>query len=411
MKKKLGIIIPVLLVLIVGAFVAVYFVMPRDAAHAADQLSSVSDQTDSTEASGTVSTTETLAASTELSGDELHALFEKAYIESLLAMRNYLGETDNYYYNYECNKIEELCEVGKTLPDNYKGLYSEWKETYRIKDLSIVFNDANAVMYVKHNTTAYNTIYKNDCTDEEKISLVVGEKVTVSGYGYGPAYEWYRIETGGGTYYVSGNLSHEYVEEEQLFTDCDKTMYAISDEVSIMMEPKVSSDKVDSLSVGDSVHIIGAGKYALTGWYKVEVNGQEYYILGRYLSDTKPTSSNQGSQSQGNTSNQSGNSSQSNGSSSGGTQDSGGQQNGTSNSGGQQSSESDYFERKYGAGMTGEYIRDNLTDEEKIALGFTQRSDGTWVDETGYKLPSRELSESEIEASGKSSEGVKWGSG
>ena len=43
-----------------------------------------------------------------------------------------------------------------------------------------------------------------------------------------------------------------------------------------------------------------------------------------------------------------------------------------------------YWERMYG--MTAEQISE-LPDEEKIALGFTQRSNGTWVDETGYMLP------------------------
>lgn len=49
-----------------------------------------------------------------------------------------------------------------------------------------------------------------------------------------------------------------------------------------------------------------------------------------------------------------------------------------------------------------------LPDEEKIALGFNQRSDGSWADKYGIRLPSPEPSESEKEAANKSSEGVKW---
>lgn len=58
-------------------------------------------------------------------------------------------------------------------------------------------------------------------------------------------------------------------------------------------------------------------------------------------------------------------------------------------------------------GLTLEEIA-QLPDEEKIALGFTQLSNGAWVDDGGNMLPSPKLSESEKEAANKSSEGVKW---
>ena len=347
---------------------------------------------------------------TLLTESELHKIFEGAYLESIYNMRFHLGKSAEFLLLAEHTRIEQACPLDKELPEDYKEQYRVWRENYEVVDLSYLFMDMESDMSVIGSTYTYINIF----TDSKVELLVEGEVVKVTGYGYDKADGWYRIQMNTGSYYVQAKrlaVVAESVQNEvsKDFIACDKVMYAISDEANIMMEPKVSSDKVDSLSVGDSVHIIGAGKYALTGWYKVEVNGQEYYILGRYLSDTKPTSSNQGSQSQGNTSNQSGNSSQSNGSSSGGTQDSGGQQNGTSNSGGQQSSGSSYCERMYG--MTGEYIRDNLTDEEKIALGFTQRSNGTWVDETGYMLPSPEPTEEEWESINESSEGVKWGSG
>ena len=65
----------------------------------------------------------------------------------------------------------------------------------------------------------------------------------------------------------------------------------------------------------------------------------------------------------------------------------------------------DYWVKYYG--MTAEEIR-NLSDEEKIALGFRQRSNGTWVDEDYMMLPPEELSEEGKEAANESSEGINW---
>ena len=78
------------------------------------------------------------------------------------------------------------------------------------------------------------------------------------------------------------------------------------------------------------------------------------------------------------------------------TNDSGGQQNNNGgsqgNSGGQQSNGGGYN----GTGMTLREIS-KLPDSEKIALGFTQLSNGAWVDSNGRKLPDLEWSEEDVE--------------
>jgi len=80
MKKKLGIIIPVLLVLVIGGFAAVYFAMPGNTADDTAPLPPVFDQTETPD---TRPTTENLSASVELSESELHEIFEEVYLDSV----------------------------------------------------------------------------------------------------------------------------------------------------------------------------------------------------------------------------------------------------------------------------------------------------------------------------------------
>lgn len=91
------------------------------------------------------------------------------------------------------------------------------------------------------------------------------------------------------------------VEEVQLFTDCNETVYATGT-VNIRSSWSAESEKLGSLNKGDSVTRTGtsiAGTEA-EGWSRIQLSdGTVVYISNQYLSTTKPVQQ-QNTQSQGN---------------------------------------------------------------------------------------------------------------
>lgn len=88
-------------------------------------------------------------------------------------------------------------------------------------------------------------------------------------------------------------------EQEQLFTDCNETMYATTT-VNVRSSYSTSGNKLGSLTKAQSVKRTGIGTGAAAGWSRIEFNGKVAYVSSDYLSATKPqvsTGSNGGSSS------------------------------------------------------------------------------------------------------------------
>lgn len=369
---------------------------------------------DTTEIPDATQETETLSELAELSESELHALFESVYLESMESVKENPPKNKETQIAYEFNQLEAECEQGKKLPSDYKVQYREWRENYKLSDLSILFTDVMQTKYVTSSAYTYGDIY-----GESKLSsLVAGEAVQVTGIGFDKASGWLRIETDIGTvaYIRDSDVSDEVVIEN-LFTSVDEVRYATDADKVICYDGVDLESKSRSLSrvtEDTEVKVVGIGYGEAAGWLKIEIwfgvnplgrprTILTYYIRDEYLSETK-TSSNQSGNSggQSDSGGQSGNTgsqgqSSNNGGSSGntGTSGSGGQQNGGSNSGGDQGSNNSGGNT--GSSSSGDTYRDTgltleeiarLPDEEKIALGFNQLSNGAWVDAGGNKLPS-----------------------
>ena len=92
------------------------------------------------------------------------------------------------------------------------------------------------------------------------------------------------------------------VEQVQLFTDCNETVYATGT-VNIRASYTADSEKLGSLNKGDSATRTGtaiAGTEA-EGWSRIQLSdGTTAYISNQYLSTTKPVQQQQNTQSQGN---------------------------------------------------------------------------------------------------------------
>lgn len=366
--------------------------------------------------------TETLSEPVELSESELHALFEGVYLDSMTSMRTNPVSNADLVIENEFNKLVEACPIGKELPTDYKVQYREWRDNYKLSDLSILFTDVMQTKYVTSSAYTYGDIY-----GESKLSsLVAGEAVQVTGIGFDKASGWLRIETDIGTvaYIRDSDVSDEVVIEN-LFTSVDEVRYAMDADKVICYDGVDLESKSRSLSrvtEDTEVKVVGIGYGEAAGWLKIEIwlgvnplgrprTILTYYIRDEYLSETK-TSSNQsgnsgGQSDSGGQSGNTGSQGQSGSSENTGTSGSGGQQNGGSNSGGDQGSNNSGGNTYRDTGLTLEEIAE-LPDEQKIALGFTQLSNGAWVDAGGNMLPTPELSESEKEAANESSEGVKW---
>lgn len=76
-------------------------------------------------------------------------------------------------------------------------------------------------------------------------------------------------------------------EQEQLFTDCNETMYATTT-VNVRSSYSTNSDKLGSLTKAQSVKRTGIGTGAAAGWSRIEFNGKVAYVSSDYLSATKP---------------------------------------------------------------------------------------------------------------------------
>ena len=80
------------------------------------------------------------------------------------------------------------------------------------------------------------------------------------------------------------------------FTSVNETVYATTT-VNIREGFSADTDKVGSLSRGQSVKRVGIGTGDAEGWSQVEFNGQTAYISSEYLSLTKPAAQSSGSNS------------------------------------------------------------------------------------------------------------------
>ena len=79
-------------------------------------------------------------------------------------------------------------------------------------------------------------------------------------------------------------------EEIQLFEDCNSEIVYALDQVNIRASYSVGSDKLGSLSRGQSITRIGIGINDAEGWSKVQLSdGTIAYMVSSYLSTTKPT--------------------------------------------------------------------------------------------------------------------------
>ena len=188
--------------------------------------------------------------------------------------------------------------------------------------------------------------------------------------------------------YKAWRETYQITDLSCVFVDQEQTMYVIAD--TDTYSGIYESDNVAcALTKGQSIQTTGFGYDKASGWFRADINGDEVYVSAKYLSDSKPST--QTTQN---------------------TNDSGGQQNNNGgsqgNSGGQQSNGGGYN----GTGMTLREIS-KLPDSEKIALGFTQLSDGTWVDSKGRMLPEPEISQEAHEETVKNIEdaGIILGSG
>ena len=88
----------------------------------------------------------------------------------------------------------------------------------------------------------------------------------------------------------------EPVEEVQLFTDCNETVYATGT-VNIRSSWSAESEKLGSLNKGDSVTRTGISIEGTEaeGWSRIQLSdGRIVYVSNKYLSATKPTTQSSG---------------------------------------------------------------------------------------------------------------------
>lgn len=176
--------------------------------------------------------------------------------------------------------------------------------------------------------SAPDTLTAEDVTDPESMEVKVDEEdadivnLEMTGEPDDATVETTEVQQENSETSTSTETAKNYEVE---YYDESKTMYAIRN-VNIRKGPDSKDfDKVASLSTNDSIKVVGVvEKYngEDTFWLAVEYKGEEYYISGAYLSDSKVavsssgnTSSNNSTSSSNNTS--SNNSTQSSGNSSG----------------------------------------------------------------------------------------------
>lgn len=90
----------------------------------------------------------------------------------------------------------------------------------------------------------------------------------------------------------------ESTPEVQLFTDCNETVYATGT-VNIRASYTADSNKLGSLTRGQSITRTGVGVNDADGWSRVQLaDGSTAYISNKYLSVTKPSTQQSGGQQQ-----------------------------------------------------------------------------------------------------------------
>ncbi len=93
----------------------------------------------------------------------------------------------------------------------------------------------------------------------------------------------------------------ESTPEVQLFTDCNETVYATGT-VNIRASYTADSNKLGSLTRGQSITRTGVGVNDADGWSRVQLaDGSTAYISNKYLSVTKPSTQQSGGQQSGQT--------------------------------------------------------------------------------------------------------------
>ena len=86
---------------------------------------------------------------------------------------------------------------------------------------------------------------------------------------------------------VSTPARDDTTEQEQLFTDCNETLY-VTTTVNVRDTYSTSGNKLGSLTKAQSVKRTGIGTGAAAGWSRIEFNGKVAYVSSDYLSATKP---------------------------------------------------------------------------------------------------------------------------
>ena len=86
---------------------------------------------------------------------------------------------------------------------------------------------------------------------------------------------------------VSTPARDDTTEQEQLFTDCNETLYATTT-VNVRDTYSTSGNKLGSLAKAQEITRTGIGIGDADGWSRVVFQGQEAYVSSDYLSATKP---------------------------------------------------------------------------------------------------------------------------
>lgn len=230
----------------------------------------------------------------------------------------------------------DVDNLAKELYENYKDQLKEgttledWVKQFKIYSESI--DDETEVLNCCLNYFAPDTILPGDVEDPESMEVKVDEEDAdiVNLEMTGEPDDATDVATAETTEVQQEDNSSENSEAststetpknyEVEYYDESKTMYAIRN-VNIRKGPDSKDfDKVASLSTNESIKVVGVVEEYNgedTFWLAVEYKGEEYYISGAYLSDSKVavsssgnTSSNNSQQSQSSQSNTTSNSSQ-----------------------------------------------------------------------------------------------------
>lgn len=138
--------------------------------------------------------------------------------------------------------------------------------------------------------TSVHDIWGADTSNEERIkwevkslSLFIGDNQKLP-EDYEALYKEWRAEN------ITEDTQTTQQETED-FEEVSEIVYAIST-VNIRSEASATSNKVGSLSQGNSITRVGIGQGEFTGWSKVKMSdGTIAYISSQYLTTTRPTSS------------------------------------------------------------------------------------------------------------------------